>query len=82
MLTHLNSDVLYHSAAGAMLSQMVHSLLLLPEHFIRPLLHELLSLLPHLDRFNRMLPAAASAEQQEIGSPEHGTLQKYWFVLV
>lgn len=59
-------DVLYNSPAGAMLSFIVHSLLLLPVYIIRPLLHELLSLLPLLDKLNRMLPAASLLEEQEL----------------
>jgi len=51
---------------------MVHSLLLLPVYTIRPLLHELLSLLPHLDKLNRLLPAAAMLEEQEMEWPVHG----------
>src|SRR6218665_547103 len=61
----LSVDVLYNSPAGAMLSFIIHSLLLLPVYIIRPLLHELLSLLPLLDKLNRMLPAAALLEEQE-----------------
>lgn len=59
-------DVLYNSPAGAMLSFIIHSLLMLPVYIIRPLLHELLSLLPLLDKLNRMLPAAALLEEQEL----------------
>ena len=49
-----------------MLSHLLHALLLLPVFTVRPLLHELLSLLPHLDTLNRMLPASAVLEQQEL----------------
>ncbi|XP_070543560.1 probable E3 ubiquitin-protein ligase HERC1 isoform X2 [Ptychodera flava] len=64
-------DVLYKSAAGAMLSQIIHSLLLLPVNVIRPLLPALLSLLPQLDKLNRLLPAAAVLEEQELEWPIH-----------
>ena len=63
---------LYQSPAGAMLSHIIHSLLLLPVSTIRPLLHELLSLLPVMDTLNRSLPAAALLEEQELEWPLHG----------
>ncbi len=65
-------DVLYKSPAGGMLCQFLHSLLLLPASCVRPLLHELLSLLPHLDKLNSLLPAASALEQQELNWPMHG----------
>jgi len=49
-----------------MLSYIIHSLLLLPVGFVRPLLHELLSLLPYLDRLNSVLPAANILEAEEL----------------
>ena len=55
-----------------MLLYVIHSLLMLPVQIIRPLLHELLSLLPVLDRLNRMLPAAALLEEQEHEWPVDG----------
>ena len=55
-----------------MLCHLLSSLLLLPVSTIRPLLHELLSLLPRLDRLNRLLPAAATLEEQELEWPLHG----------
>jgi len=56
-----------------MLSYVVHSLLLLPVRFIRPLLHELHSLLPHLDKLNSVLPTAAVLEAEELSwSVGHG----------
>jgi E3 ubiquitin-protein ligase HERC1 len=57
-----------------MLSQMIHSLLLLPVHTIRGLLPELLMLLAQLDKVNRLLPAAAVLEEQEMEWPVHGKL--------
>ena len=68
-------DVLYQSPAGAMLSQVIHALLLLPVYVIRPLLHALLSLLPHLDRLNRLLPASSTieGEELELSDPLPGT---------
>lgn len=65
-------DVIYVSAAGSMLSQIVNSLLLLPVSVARPLLSYLLDLLPPLDRLNRLLPAAALLEDQELQWPLHG----------
>ncbi|XP_014872809.1 probable E3 ubiquitin-protein ligase HERC1 isoform X1 [Poecilia latipinna] len=65
-------DVIYVSAAGSMLCQIVNSLLLLPVAVVRPLLSHLLDLLPPLDRLNRLLPAAAPLEDQELQWPLHG----------
>lgn len=66
-------DVLYNGPAGSMLSYIIHSLLLLPVRFVRPLLHELLSLLPYLDMLNTVLPAAAVLEAEELNwSVRHG----------
>ncbi|KAI1904452.1 hypothetical protein AGOR_G00005790 [Albula goreensis] len=66
-------DVVYVSAAGSMLCQIINSLLLLPVSVARPLLGFLLDLLPPLDRLNRLLPAAALLEDQELQWPLHGT---------
>ncbi|XP_066503891.1 probable E3 ubiquitin-protein ligase HERC1 isoform X4 [Hoplias malabaricus] len=66
-------DVIYVSAAGSMLCQIVTSLLLLPVWVARPLLSYLLDLLPPLDRLNRLLPAATPLEDQELQWPLHGT---------
>ncbi|XP_035991714.1 probable E3 ubiquitin-protein ligase HERC1 isoform X4 [Fundulus heteroclitus] len=66
-------DVIYVSAAGSMLCQIINSLLLLPVPVVRPLLSHLLDLLPPLDRLNRLLPAASPLEDQELQWPLHGT---------
>ncbi|XP_030650140.1 probable E3 ubiquitin-protein ligase HERC1 isoform X2 [Chanos chanos] len=68
-------DVIYGSAAGSMLCQIVTSLLLLPVWVARPLLSFLLDLLPPLDRLNRLLPAATPLEDQELQWPLHGTTE-------
>ncbi|XP_034385564.1 probable E3 ubiquitin-protein ligase HERC1 isoform X2 [Cyclopterus lumpus] len=65
-------DVIYVSAAGSMLCQIINSLLLLPVSVARPLLSHLLDLLPPLDRLNRLLPAASPLEDQELQWPLHG----------
>ncbi|XP_063305478.1 probable E3 ubiquitin-protein ligase HERC1 isoform X3 [Pelobates fuscus] len=65
-------DVIYVSAAGSMLCQLINALLLLPVSIARPLLSYLLDLLPPLDRLNRLLPAAALLEDQELQWPLHG----------
>ncbi|XP_057398661.1 probable E3 ubiquitin-protein ligase HERC1 [Balaenoptera acutorostrata] len=65
-------DVIYVSAAGSMLCQIVNSLLLLPVSVARPLLSYLLDLLPPLDCLNRLLPAATLLEDQELQWPLHG----------
>ncbi|XP_072409417.1 probable E3 ubiquitin-protein ligase HERC1 isoform X1 [Chiloscyllium punctatum] len=67
--------VLYGSAAGSMLCQIINSLLLLPVSVARPLLSQLLDLLPSLDSLNRLLPAAAHLEEQELQWPLHGTIE-------
>ena len=64
--------MLYNSAAGSMLSQLLHSLLLLPVSSTRPLLHSLLTLLPEIDKLNRVLPAASISDEQEMEWPVHG----------
>lgn len=53
------SGLLFHSAAGALLSKTLHALLLLPVSQIQPLLFLLLGVLGPMDRLNRVLPAAA-----------------------
>ncbi|KAL1007751.1 hypothetical protein UPYG_G00091160 [Umbra pygmaea] len=65
-------DVIYLSAAGSMLCQIINSLLLLPVSVARPLLSFLLDLLPPLDCLNRLLPAATPLEDQELQWPLHG----------
>ncbi|XP_056135403.1 probable E3 ubiquitin-protein ligase HERC1 isoform X2 [Lampris incognitus] len=66
-------EVIYVSAAGSMLCQIINSLLLLPVWVARPLLGSLLDLLPPLDRLNRLLPAASPLEDQELQWPLHST---------
>ncbi|XP_028822113.1 probable E3 ubiquitin-protein ligase HERC1 [Denticeps clupeoides] len=66
-------DVIYGSAAGSMLCQIVNALLLLPVSIARPLLGHLLDLLPPLDQLNRLLPAASPLEEQELQWPLHGS---------
>ncbi|XP_030232116.1 probable E3 ubiquitin-protein ligase HERC1 isoform X5 [Gadus morhua] len=66
-------EVIYMSAAGSMLCQIVNSLLLLSVSVARPLLGYLLDLLSPLDRLNRLLPAASPLEDQELHWPLHGT---------
>lgn len=72
----LFADVIYVSAAGSMLCQIINSLLLLPVSVARPVLSHLLDLLPPLDRLNRLLPAAAPLEDQELQWPLHGEHQR------
>ena len=64
--------VLLSSTAGSMLSLALHSLLLLPGYVVQPLLACCLSLLPRMDRLNRLLPAAALLEEQELEWPVQG----------
>ncbi|XP_007895403.2 probable E3 ubiquitin-protein ligase HERC1 [Callorhinchus milii] len=58
--------ILFNSAAGSILCQVIYSLLLLPVNMVRPLLGNLLDLLQPLDRLNRLLPAAMLLEEQEL----------------
>lgn len=67
-------DVMYVSAAGSMLCQIMTSLLLLPVWVARPLLSFLLDLLPPLDCLNRLLPAAVPLEDQELQWPVQGKI--------
>ncbi|KAG8576379.1 hypothetical protein GDO81_009838 [Engystomops pustulosus] len=69
-------DVVYVSAAGSMLCQLINALLLLPVWVARPLLSYLLDLLPPLDCLNRLLPAAVLLEDQELQWPLHGGLDQ------
>lgn len=75
-----STDVIYVSAAGSMLCQIINSLLLLPVSVARPLLSHLLDLLPPLDRLNRLLPAASPLEDQELQWPLHGERTTLRFV--
>ena len=67
--------VVLGSPAGAMLSRILHSLLLLPTRVTRLLLHELLCILPHLDALNRLLPIS-KVEDLELAWPARGMLMK------
>ncbi|XP_055489136.1 LOW QUALITY PROTEIN: probable E3 ubiquitin-protein ligase HERC1 [Leucoraja erinacea] len=60
--------ILFNSAAGSILCQVVYSLLLLPAGIVRPMLGSLLDLLQPLDCLNRLLPAALLLEEQELES--------------
>lgn len=71
--------VVYQSVAGAILSVVVHSLLLMPLETVKPLLPSFLALLPSVDRLNKVLPAAAVLEEQELEWPVQGKiLLPYW----
>uniref|UniRef100_A0A7N6BG99 HECT-type E3 ubiquitin transferase n=1 Tax=Anabas testudineus TaxID=64144 RepID=A0A7N6BG99_ANATE len=59
--------VLYNSVAGNLLCQVMYSLLLLPLGTIQPLLSHLLTLLEHLNDYNRLLPGIGTLEEQELG---------------
>ncbi|XP_069780317.1 probable E3 ubiquitin-protein ligase HERC1 isoform X3 [Narcine bancroftii] len=58
--------ILFNSAAGSILSQVIYSLLLLPASMVQPMLVSLLDLLQPLDCLNRLLPAALLLEEQEL----------------
>ncbi|XP_028274446.1 probable E3 ubiquitin-protein ligase HERC1 isoform X2 [Parambassis ranga] len=59
--------VLYNSAAGSLLCQVMYSLLLLPLGTVQPLLSHLLALLEQLNDFNRLLPETVVLEEEELG---------------
>ncbi|XP_066566869.1 probable E3 ubiquitin-protein ligase HERC1 isoform X2 [Amia ocellicauda] len=62
--------VLYNSAAGSLLCQVIYSLLLLPLPVVRPLLSHMLSLLEHVNELNCFLPDTGLLEEQELeGNP-------------
>ncbi|XP_072108525.1 probable E3 ubiquitin-protein ligase HERC1 isoform X1 [Mobula birostris] len=58
--------ILFNSAAGSILCQVIYSLLLLPASIVQPVLDGLLDLLQPLDCLNRLLPAALLLEEQEL----------------
>ncbi|XP_067888501.1 probable E3 ubiquitin-protein ligase HERC1 isoform X5 [Heterodontus francisci] len=66
--------ILFNSAAGSILCQVIYSLLLLPVGIVRPLLGNLLDLLQPLDHLNRLLPAAMILEEQELEWVMHDVL--------
>ncbi|XP_043542936.1 probable E3 ubiquitin-protein ligase HERC1 isoform X3 [Chiloscyllium plagiosum] len=84
--------ILFNSAAGSVLCQVIYSLLLLPVSIVRPLLSNLLDLLQPLDHLIRLLPAAMLLEEQELewtmheseSSPEKSisTDAKSWIWLI
>lgn len=59
MCSRVCSDILYHSLAGFLLSNLIHALLLFPVSYVQPLLSDLIALLAPLDKFNRLLPIEA-----------------------
>lgn len=72
--------MLYHSVAGSALSVLVYSLLLMPLATVKPLLPSLQALLPTIDRLNRVLPAVALLEEQELEWPVQGEPWTSYFV--
>lgn len=72
--------MLYHSIAGSALSVLVYSLLLMPLETVKPLLPSLQALLPTIDRLNRVLPAVALLEEQELEWPVQGEPWTSYFV--
>ena len=58
--------ILLGSPAGVMLYNMLHSLLLLPLHYVHPLLHHLLVLLPTLDALCKLVPDIDVIEAAEL----------------
>ncbi|XP_069694063.1 probable E3 ubiquitin-protein ligase HERC1 isoform X1 [Periplaneta americana] len=65
--------ILHQSLAGAMLSKILHSLLLLPVSCVQSLLFHLLGILAPLDCLNRLLPESVHFEQESNSSSEANT---------
>ncbi|PNF15872.1 hypothetical protein B7P43_G07996 [Cryptotermes secundus] len=65
--------ILHQSLSGAMLSKVLHSLLLLPVTCVQPLLFHLLGILAPLDCLNRLLPEGVHCEQESDSSSEANT---------
>ncbi|XP_051786021.1 probable E3 ubiquitin-protein ligase HERC1 isoform X2 [Erpetoichthys calabaricus] len=59
--------VLFSSAAGSILCQIIYSLLLLSPSITRPLLPHLLSLLEHINELSCFLPDMGLLEESELG---------------
>ena len=72
ILKPLLLGVLYQSVAGSILSILIHSLILMPLEIVKPLLPSFLALMPSIDRLNKVLPAAALLEEQELEWPVQG----------
>lgn len=64
------AGILHQSLAGAMLSKILHSLLLLPVGCVQCLLFHLLGILAPLDCLNRVLPEGVHCEQGRNSLPE------------
>lgn len=56
----------------------MYSLLLLPLGTVQPLLSHLLTLLEHLNDFNRLLPETGLLEEQELGMEAQKTCSGQW----
>lgn len=63
------AGILHQSLAGAMLSKILHSLLLLPVACVQSLLFHLLGILAPLDCLNRVLPDGVHCEQERNSLP-------------
>ncbi|XP_067667414.1 probable E3 ubiquitin-protein ligase HERC1 [Haliotis asinina] len=83
---HFSSQVeelLLASPAGGMLTHILHSLLVLPMDMMVPVLHEILSLLPCLDKLSKILPGTQKLEDIELefnrsGSTSGGESAIHW----
>ena len=64
------AGILHQSLAGAMLSKILHSLLLLPVGCVQSLLFHLLGILAPLDCLNRVLPDGVHCEHGRNSLPE------------
>ncbi|XP_035829751.1 probable E3 ubiquitin-protein ligase HERC1 isoform X3 [Aplysia californica] len=78
-------DVVFQSPAGRMLSHMLNAVLVLPLSLVMPVLHQILTLLPLLDRLCKLLPGARALEDSELefhksGGPEESQPQWSWLV--
>lgn len=66
MFSILPSDVVLQSPAGKMLTHVMNAMLVLPLPLVMPVLHQILTLLPQMDRLCKLLPGAALLEESEL----------------
>ncbi|XP_059169765.1 probable E3 ubiquitin-protein ligase HERC1 isoform X3 [Physella acuta] len=59
-------DVVLQSPAGKMLTHVMNAMLVLPLPLVMPVLHQILTLLPQMDRLCKLLPGAALLEESEL----------------
>ncbi|XP_052792637.1 probable E3 ubiquitin-protein ligase HERC1 isoform X2 [Mya arenaria] len=73
-------DILYDSPVGAMLFHLLHSLLLIPQWRVVPLLNSLLSLLSRLDHLCKLLTNIERYEKRELEQCFNSSMSALWLV--